>query len=161
MISFQRFKPLPSIDSRGTLVETDSAIDVQSPNHLPSSHMTWSHDHLPHMHKPTTLREQPVPLEPSIHDPHCVTLCVRLPDGSRAQRRFNYSMHTLSSLLAFAMTSLPKEVGVVSLSDVELATSTVPKVVFRDWSITLGQAGLTQNTLLCLSIIWNFSLWFC
>ncbi len=152
---FQRFKPLPSIDSRDALVETDSAIDVRSPNH-PSSHMTWSHDHLPHTHKPTIIpREQPltVPPEPSVHDPDCVTLCVRLPDGSRAQRRFDYSIHTLSSLLAFAMTSLPKGVGAVSPSEVELATSTVPKVVFRDWSLTLGQAGLTQNTLLCLSIL--------
>lgn len=147
----QRFKPLPSIGSQNALVETDSAIDIQSPD-FSSSHMTsniGSHDHYHH----TPKQQHTVPPEPCPADSHTVTLCVRLPDGSRSQRRFNHSTHTLQQLLVWAVLTLPSELGVCSPAQVELVSSTVPKVVYRDWSLTLGEAGLTQNTLLCLTIL--------
>lgn len=155
----QRFKPLPSIGSRDDVVETDSAVDLRSPTHLSSSHMTInktaSHDHTPstHCEKEEQLSARALPAEPPPNTPCCVTLCVRLPDGARVKRRFNHSTHTIHTLLLFAVLSLPREVGVASLSGVELASCTVPKVVYSDHSKTLAQAGLTQNTLLCLSIL--------
>ncbi len=152
--SSQRFKPLPSIGSRDAVVEKDSVIHSQFSQHL-SSHMTGSHDHLPHVHKPITTTHKElitVPPEPSPHDPHTVTLCIRLPDGTRVQRRFNYSTHTLHTVLAFAMTFLSQDIH-GQLPEVELASSTVPKEVYSDLSLTLSQAGLTQNTLLCLAIL--------
>ncbi len=151
-------------ESHDHMTESHDHMTV-SHDHMTVSHdhMTVSHDHLPHVHKPPSRTaasrggeelQLTVPLEPSPHHPQSVTLCVRLPDGSRAQRRFDYSTHTLRDLLAFALISLPQEVGVsLSTADVELASSSVPKDVYCDWSLTLSQAGLTRNTLLSLSIL--------
>ena len=138
------------------MVETDSAVDLRSPTHLSSSHLTKaaSHDHTPSTHcEKEQLSAHTLSAEPPPDAPCCVTLCVRLPDGTRVKRRFNHSTHTIHTLLLFAVLSLPREAGVASLSDMELASCTVPKVVYSDHSQTLGQAGLTQNTLLCLSIL--------
>lgn len=89
---------------------------------------------------------------------YSVTLCLRLPDGSRAQRRFDYKTDTLLSVVLFGLQ--PTGVHGPTLSDdeitedqVELSTCTIPKTVHRNLSLTLEEVGLVHNTVLCLNVL--------
>ena len=80
---------------------------------------------------------------------HCLTLCMlsvsvclRLPDGSRISSTLPTSS-PLSSLVAAALSGGP-------VHDWTLVTSEVPKRELKNLSLTLQQAGLTQSCTLHL-----------
>lgn len=89
--------------------------------------------------------------EPSPNSPFSVTLVLRLPDGTRIQRRFNYRTDILHTVVVFGIQYLKS----IDLSEdcVELSSCTVPKIVHNDLSLTLEQAGLVHNTILCLTVL--------
>jgi hypothetical protein len=80
---------------------------------------------------------------------HCLTLCLlsvsvclRLPDGSRISSTLPTSS-PLSSLVAAALSGGP-------VHDWTLVTSEVPKRELKNLSLTLQQAGLTHSCTLHL-----------
>ena len=94
-----------------------------------------------------------LPPEPSPNDAHTVTLCIRLPDGSRVQRRFNFCIDTLQTVVTFARTNLNQSEESSSeqqdsFSDFVLCDNSVPRVVFDDLSLGLEEVGLVHNTML-------------
>ena len=94
-----------------------------------------------------------VPPEPSKDAPHTVVLKLRLPGGELFQRRFNYEVDQLGSVVSYAcsvMNSKDDSDLNPSVNSVSLCSNCVPKVVYSDLSLTLEQAGLVHNTLLHL-----------
>jgi len=148
-------------------VETDSAVDLRSSltasnnpnpctNGQPQNRSIPSSRHYIEQSKNQIESKGSIdssPVEPLPGCANTVILCVRLPNGSRVQRRFDYLRDTIKSVLLFALYSMPQESDVLSLSDVEMSSCTVPRVVYSQLSATLDQYELTQNTLLCLSLL--------
>ena len=92
--------------------------------------------------------------EPSPDFPFSVTLGLRLPDGTRVQRRFDYRTDSLLTVVVFGMHYLRSvEHNNLAKECVELSSCTVPKIVHNDLSLTLEQAGLVHNTVLCLTVL--------
>lgn len=104
------------------------------------------HENAAHVHEPNL----EVPPEPSKDAPHTVTLKLRLPEGECIQRRFNYEVDQLGCVLCFARSAMRSQDidWDLSLRNVTLSRSCVPKVKFSDLSLTLEQVGLVHNTLL-------------
>ena len=92
-----------------------------------------------------------VPPEPCMDAPYTVTLKLRLPGGECIQRRFNYQVDQLGCVVCFAHSAIRcKDVNNLDVRNLTLSRNCVPKVEFRDLSLTLKQAGLVHNTLLHL-----------
>ena len=86
-----------------------------------------------------------IPEEP-VDDPFAILLCVKIPNGSRVQRRFRLS-DQLCHVVAFALQQCKEE----EEEDWELSTSDVPRKVFSNLSLSLKEAGLESRTLLHLT----------
>ena len=94
-----------------------------------------------------------VPPEPAKDAPHTVVLKLRLPGGECIQRRFNYQVDQLGSVVSYACSVINSKDGNdlnLSVDSVSLSSNCVPKVVYSNLSLTLEQAGLVHNTLLHL-----------
>ena len=83
--------------------------------------------------------------EPSADDHNCVTLAIKLPDGTRFEKRFRHT-DLISDIIHAAQHYSTKP-----LPDCELFTNDVPKKLLTDYSITLQEAGLSVRTMLILS----------
>ena len=90
------------------------------------------------------MRSVPPP-EPSPEEPNCVLLAIKLPDGSRLERRFRHT-DLLADVMLVAQHHCPQP-----LPPCELSTNDVPKRLFTDYGMTLQQAGLSIRTMLILS----------
>ena len=86
-------------------------------------------------------------LEPDLCSPDSVTLCIKLPNCDRVQRRFNYKIHCIKDVIHFACLSLNH--GSIDFDEMCLSDSEMN--VFSDYSQTLCQVGLTHNTVLHFS----------
>ena len=86
-----------------------------------------------------------MPPEPSSEEPNCVLLAIKLPDGTRLERRFRQT-DLLTDVMLVAQRHCPQP-----LSACELSTNDVPKRVFTDHGMTLQEAGLSVRTMLILS----------
>jgi hypothetical protein len=80
-------------------------------------------------------------------------LKLRLPGGECIQRRFNYQVDQLGSVVSYACLVMNSRGGSdlnLSVNNVTLSSNSVPKVVYSnlDLSLTLEQVGLVHNTLL-------------
>jgi UBX domain len=88
-----------------------------------------------------------VPDEPPVGEPGSVNLQLRLPDGSRVQRRFLVT-HKISDIMNF----VKKEgKGASTSSQVRLST-TFPKKYFDEPDKTLGECGLTKSETLIVEL---------
>ena len=91
-------------------------------------------------------RHGSIPEEPHVDDPFAILLCVKIPNGSRVQRRFRLS-DLLCHVVAFALQHCKEE----EEEDWELSTSDVPRKVFSTLSLSLREAELENRTLLHLT----------
>ena len=91
-------------------------------------------------------RHGSIPEEPHVDDPFAILLCVKIPNGSRVQRRFRLS-DLLCHVVAFALQHCKEE----EEEDWELSTSDVPRKVFSNLSLSLREAELENRTLLHLT----------
>ena len=123
-----------------------------SPHHTLTSHPSLPHTLPSYPSPPHTLPAPHIslPPEPSADNPLSVLLCIKLPSGGRAQRRFLTSDRLSAVLLFSVQQECDSEVGGVS-SEWELSTSEVPKRTLHDTSVTLEGSGLSVNSLLHLS----------
>ena len=86
-----------------------------------------------------------VPDEPEISVPGSVNIQLRMPDGSKHQRRFLVT-HKIGDIMNFARKSIGGGVFSVKLS------TTYPKKYFEDATKTLQDVGLTKNEALLVEI---------
>lgn len=94
----------------------------------------------------TKRKKSGLPLEePSSDEPDCVVLAIKLPDGTRFERRFRQT-DLLAEVMVVAQHHSPQP-----LPTCELSTNDVPKRVLTNYGMTLKQAGLTVRTILILS----------
>ncbi len=87
-----------------------------------------------------------IPPEPDSSCEHSVTLCIKLPNSERVQRKFDFRHDQIKSIIYFAhsqMDDLNFKIDRACLSD-----SNVPMNLYTDYTQTLCQAGLTHNTIL-------------
>lgn len=89
-------------------------------------------------------QKRTVPPEPASDEPGCVVLAIKLPDGTRLERRFRQT-DLLADVLLVAQEHSPRP-----LPPCELCTNDVPKKLLTDYGMTLKQAGLSVRTMLIL-----------
>jgi hypothetical protein len=85
--------------------------------------------------------------EPDPSDPSSVSLQLRLPDGSRLQRRFHAEAHTVLDVANFIRKQTNK-----LQSNVRLSTSGFPRKILEDQGKRLSEYGLTKNEALIVEI---------
>ena len=164
---FHRLQPLPAIGSSGRNVEDngDSAVDLcsngtssletksllslsghscNSTNSCKSMKKTRKSS-LDGHEKLVNDSNSSLPPEPSTDDPNCVTLAIKLPDGTRFERRFHHT-DLIADIIHAAQCHSTQP-----LPDCELFTSDVPKKLLTDYRLTLREAGLSVRTMLILS----------
>lgn len=100
-----------------------------------------------HMSHDYDLASNALSSEPDLCSPDSVTLCIKLPNCERVQRRFNYKTHCIKDVIHFACLSLNP--GSIDFDEICLSDSEM--CCFSDYSKTLCQVGLTHNTVLHLS----------
>jgi len=165
-ISFYRLQPLPAIGSSGRHVEDngDSAVDLCSNgiSSLETKSLSFSEStcdstgccksmkkarksSLDGHKKLVNGSNSSLPAEPSGDDANCVTLAIKLPDGTRFERQF-YHTDLVADIIHAA-----EHHSTQPLPDCELFTSDVPKKLLTDYSLTLQEAGLSVRTMLILS----------
>lgn len=83
--------------------------------------------------------------EPSLDEPNCVVLAIKLLDGTRVERRFRQT-DLLADVMLVAQHHSPQP-----LPACELSTNDVPKRLLSDYGMTLQQAGLSVRTMIILS----------
>jgi len=93
----------------------------------------------------TKRKRNNLPLEPSSDEPNCVMLAIKLPDGTRFERRFRQT-DLLADVMLVAQHYSPQP-----LPACELSTNDVPKRLLTDYGMTLQQAGLSVRTILILT----------
>lgn len=92
-----------------------------------------------------TKKKRTMPIEPSADEPNSVVLAIKLPDGTRLERRFRQT-DILADVILVAQNHSPQP-----LPPCELSTNDVPKKILTDYGMTLQQAGLSVRTMLILS----------
>ena len=90
-------------------------------------------------------KKRKVPSEPSSDEPGCVVLAIKLPDGTRLERRFRQT-DLLADVMLVAQHHSPQP-----LPPCELSTNDVPRRLLTDYGITLQQAGLSVRTMLIIT----------
>ena len=90
-------------------------------------------------------KKRDIPPTPPSDELDCVVLAIKLPDGTRLERRFRQT-DLLADVLLVAQDSCPQP-----LPPCELCTNDIPKRLLTDYGMTLKQAGLTVRTMLILS----------
>lgn len=90
-------------------------------------------------------KKRRVPPEPSSGEPDCVVLAIKLPDGTRLERRFRQT-DLLADVMLVAQQHSPQP-----LPACELSTNDVPRRILTDYGMTLQQAGLSVRTMLILT----------
>lgn len=93
----------------------------------------------------TKRKRNDLPSEPSSDEPNCVVLAIKLPDGTRFERRFRQT-DLLADVMLVAQHYSPQ-----LLPACELSTNDVPKRLLTDYGMTLQQAGLSVRTILILT----------
>lgn len=90
-------------------------------------------------------KKRNVPPEPPSDEPNCVVLAIKLPDGTRLERRFRQT-DLLADVMLVAQHHSPQP-----LPACELSTNDVPKRLLTDYGMSLQQAGISFRTMLILS----------
>ena len=88
-----------------------------------------------------------LPPEPDIDSPYSVTLCIKLPNCDRIQRRFNYD-DQIKAVISFAQSFLQEDNTLFCQDKACLKDNNVPMNVYSNHSLTLSEVGLTHNTVL-------------
>jgi len=139
LLNFQQHKPLPSIGSATLGEEEMQSKDLQAAK--PPLHLQLSSQSISITDCMNTL-----PQEPSCSDAHTILLRIKLPNNNTVQRRFNFKQDCLYHVITFAhflFQTEPLDIHSASISD-----NCVPKNIYSDFSSTLEEIGLTNNTLL-------------
>ena len=90
-------------------------------------------------------KKRKAPREPSSDEPNCVVLAIKLPDGTRLERRFQQT-DLLADVMLVAQHHSSQPLPVC-----ELSTNDVPRRLLTDYGMTLQQAGLSVRTMLILT----------
>ena len=154
----QNLIPLPSIATKSmelnSFGEGDSGVDsISSTNLIKSSLISPSCSECTsesdvYLHSSGSVTLLP---EPELHCPNAVTLCIKLPDSVRIQRRFDCKQHSIRDVIQFVCLFLNQMNIDVDIEETCLSTGLVPMTVYSDHSLTLEQAGLTHNSILHFS----------
>ena len=148
---FQQHKPLPSIGNESSIEnfqEDEMQLQVSEPGNTlpPSSHIQLSQLSHGRLSTPHAGRRTPLPPEPDTKDANVILLKIKLSNSKTIQRRFDFMKDCIMNVILFAHYSSQTEP--LNLDYVMLSDNSVPKNVYSNFSSTLGEIGLTHNTLL-------------